>query len=537
MKKNAEGRASWDLAGGLGSSVPWPAVPITDRHPRRRPKRRLFQSLLAAGLALAGLPPMVMASAVEEQSSDSTLLVLAAASLTDVLPRVADAWVRAGGKMPSFSFDATSRLANQALANPSADVFVAADVDWMRWLETQGRVIRGAPVLIASNELVVVVPTQGPVPRSPADLRASGRLALAGEHVPAARYARAALEGEGVWAALEPQVVRAGSVRGVLEWVARGEVPAGVVYQSDALASPSVRVAFAFDPATHPPIGYWAAPLETSDQEDLAEAFTAFLASSEAQAAFAEAGFGPPRPQADTSIRTSPVQPPSIWSAVRLSLLVALLATVLGFVPAVGLGWLLARREFPGKTVLSTLVMAPLVMPPVVTGFLLLRAFGANTTLGSALAAMGLSVPFSLVGAALAAFVVGMPLYVISIRGAFEAVDAYYEELSWTLGSPPRRTFFRVSLPLALPGIAAGAVLAFARALGEFGATVVLAGNIEGSTRTIALAVYTLLESPSGQGTVWTLVGASVAISLLALLGFEYLSRQQKRRLEDRHAR
>jgi molybdate transport system permease protein len=110
-----------------------------------------------------------------------------------------------------------------------------------------------------------------------------------------------------------------------------------------------------------------------------------------------------------------------------------------------------------------------------------------------------------------------------------------YEELSWTLGAPPRRTFFRVSLPLALPGIAAGAMLAFARALGEFGATVVLAGNVEGSTRTIALAVYTLLESPSGRSTIWLLVGASVGISLLALLGFEALSRRQKLRLEDRH--
>jgi molybdate transport system permease protein len=537
MKKIAEGRASSDLAGGCGLSVPWPAVPTTDRHPRRRPKSRLLHALLAAGFALAGLPPIAMASAAEEQTTDSTLLVLAAASLTDVLPRVADAWVRSGRTAPTFSFDATSRLANQALANPSADVFVAADLDWMQWLEMHGRVVRGAPALVASNELVVVVPLKGPVPQSPPDLRAAGRLALAGEHVPAARYARAALEAAGVWAALEPQVVRAGSVRGVLEWVARGSVPAGVVYRTDALASSSVRVAFVLDPATHPPIGYWAAPLATSERGNMAEAFTAFLASPEAQAAFAEAGFGPPRPKADTGIRPSPVQPPSIWSAVRLSLLVALLATVLGFVPAVGLGWLLARREFPGKAVLSTVVMAPLVMPPVVTGFLLLSAFGANTAFGGALAAMGLSVSFTLVGAALAAFVVGMPLYVISIRGAFEAVDAYYEELSWTLGSPPRRTFFRVSLPLALPGIAAGAVLAFARALGEFGATIVLAGNIEGSTRTIALAVYTLLESPAGQETVWTLVAASVAISMLALLGFEYFSRQQKRRLEDRHVR
>ena len=116
-------------------------------------------------------------------------------------------------------------------------------------------------------------------------------------------------------------------------------------------------------------------------------------------------------------------------------------------------------------------------------------------------------------------------------------VDRTYEELSWTLGSPPHRTFIRVSLPLALPGIAAGAILAFARALGEFGATVVLAGNVEGSTRTIALAVYTLLESPSGRDTIWVLVGASVVISLLALLGFETLSRRQKQRIEGRHAR
>ena len=193
--------------------------------------------------------------------------------------------------------------------------------------------------------------------------------------------------------------------------------------------------------------------------------------------------------------------------------------------------------DFRGKSIVSALVLAPLVLPPVVTGFLLLSVLGTNTPFGGALASLGLPVPFTLLGAALAAFVVGMPLYVISIRGAFEAVDSKYEELSSTLGVTPRRTFLRISLPLALPGIAAGAVLAFARALGEFGATVVLAGNVEGSTRTIALAVYTLLESPQGQEQVWLLVGASVAVSLLALFGFEVLSRRQKQRLEDRHGR
>ena len=134
----------------------------------------------------------------------------------------------------------------------------------------------------------------------------------------------------------------------------------------------------------------------------------------------------------------------------------------------------------------------------------------------------------------MAALVVGFPLYVLSVRTAFESVDTHYEELSWTLGVPPRSTFTRISLPLAVPGIAAGALLAFARALGEFGATVVLAGNVEGTTRTIALAVYTLLEAPEGQRATWVLVGASVALSLAALVGYEALSRWQRRKLEVR---
>jgi molybdate transport system permease protein len=319
-------------------------------------------------------------------------------------------------------------------------------------------------------------------------------------------------------------------------------VAAGVVYRTDALNEPGVDIAFQFAGTDHPAISYWAAPLASSEAPR-ARDFSDFLGSAVATDILVAGGFQPPSSQApsvrptDSAPRSVEPLGPSLGAAIRLSVIVALIATVLGLVPAVGLGWLLARREFPGKSLVSTLVLAPLVLPPVVTGFLLLSVFGANTPVGRSLAALGLHVPFTLIGAALAALVVGMPLYVISIRGAFEAVDPSYEELSWTLGSAPRRTFFRVSLPLALPGIAAGGVLAFARALGEFGATVVLAGNVEGSTRTIALAVYTLLESPAGREQIWALVGASVAISLLALLGFEVLSRRQKQRLQDRHGR
>lgn len=228
---------------------------------------------------------------------------------------------------------------------------------------------------------------------------------------------------------------------------------------------------------------------------------------------------------------------PNAATAIYLSILVGLWCTVLGLAPAAALGWFLSRRDFPGKTLVSTLVLAPIVLPPVVTGYLLLMLLGNQGLLGHWLALAGVSVTFSLVGAVLAALVVGFPLYVMSARAAFEAVDPRYEEVSWTLGVPPWRTFWRVTLPLSIPGIAAGAVLAFARGLGEFGATIVLAGNMEGRTRTIALAVYSLLETPGGEHTAALLAGASLGLSLGALAAYEGLSRWHRRRLETWNGR
>lgn len=221
--------------------------------------------------------------------------------------------------------------------------------------------------------------------------------------------------------------------------------------------------------------------------------------------------------------------------AIWLSIQVGLWCVALGLLPAMLFGWILARYEFPGKTLLSMLVFTPLVIPPVVTGYLLLEVFGRTSAIGSFFDAMGLPFSFSLAGAVLASFIVGFPFYVMGIRSAFESVDPRLEEVAWTLGAPPRRTFFRVTLPLALPGIAAGAVLTFARALGEFGATVVLAGNMEGKTRTIALAVYTLLETPNGMDASRILIAASLCISLGTLFGYELLLRWHRRRLEWRN--
>lgn len=225
------------------------------------------------------------------------------------------------------------------------------------------------------------------------------------------------------------------------------------------------------------------------------------------------------------------MMPLDLAATIRLSLVVALWCTIAALPIAVALGWVLARKRFFGKTIVTAAVMVPMVLPPVVTGLVLLAAFGRKGTFGPLLSALGIEVSFTVLGAVLAATVVGLPLFVMSTRAAFEAVDPAYEELSATLGDRPWRTFVRVTLPLALPGIAGGAVLAFARALGEFGATIVLAGNTS-DTRTISIAIYGLLDRPDAHREVLWLSLASVALSLGALVGYEVLVRRQRRRLE-----
>ena len=472
------------------------------------------------------------------QQTPEALVVLAPSSLQDVLPAVARAWRSVGGVPIRFSFDATSRLAPQILRGAPADVFISADHVWMRWLEERGGVEGASIRPVATNQLVFVVPRgASDPPRDPGSIARAdlARIALAGENVPAGRYARAALESVGAWSSVEPRVIRGGSVRGTLEWVARAEADGGIVYRTDALAEDRVSLAFAFEGEDYPAPTYAGAVTAGSEHRESAAAFLDFMGGAEAVAVLSASGFGPASEGAEmTQVAPSALDP---WSAVRLSLIVAFSAVLLGLVPAVAMGWVLARRDFLGKSFVSMIVMAPLVVPPVVTGFLLLSVLGRESALGGLLAAMGLPIPFTLLGATLAALVVGFPLYVMAIRAVFDTVDRRFEEVSLTLGVPKAPTFRRISLPLALPGIAAGAVLAFARALGEFGATVVLAGNMEGETRTIALAVYSLLESPSGQGATWILVIASVMLSLGALLGFERLSRWQRRRMEDHHGR
>jgi molybdate transport system permease protein len=218
------------------------------------------------------------------------------------------------------------------------------------------------------------------------------------------------------------------------------------------------------------------------------------------------------------------------WEVVWLSVRVAVLAVAVSLVPGILAGWLLARWQHALRPFVQGLVMLPLVLPPVVTGYLLLFAFGRSRPLGQAWHALtGGHIAYTTGACVIAAAVVGFPLLVEAIRLSMLGVDRRLEDVSRSLGRGPVDTFLRVTLPLALPGVTAGAVLSFARALGEFGATIVLAGNVAGETRTIPVAVYTLLNVRGGEALALRLVGVSVALALAALLGSFWLSARQRR--------
>ncbi len=218
-----------------------------------------------------------------------------------------------------------------------------------------------------------------------------------------------------------------------------------------------------------------------------------------------------------------------VGTAIRLAVTVGLAAAALDLVPGVAVGWALARLRFRGKAAVSALVALPVVLPPVVLGWLLLEFFGRRGLLGPALERAGIEVAFAFPGAVLAAAAAGFPFVVAGARLGIEGVDRRLEGIAETLGASRAGAFFRVTLPLAAPGIAAGLVLAFARGLGEYGATQVFAGNMEGKTRTISLAVYTLLEAPGDDPRVPVLVCAAIALSALALGAHEWLSRRASR--------
>jgi molybdate transport system permease protein len=226
---------------------------------------------------------------------------------------------------------------------------------------------------------------------------------------------------------------------------------------------------------------------------------------------------------------------PEEWQAVTLSLRVSFWAMALSLPLGILVAHALARWSFPGKTLLNGLVHLPLILPPVVTGYLLLLAFGRTRPVGTFLYDwFGVTLAFRWTGAALAAAVMAFPLMVRAIRLAIEAVDPKLEEAAATLGAARPVVFLTVTLPLILPGIIAGSILAFAKAMGEFGATITFVSNIPGQTQTLPSAIYTALQLPGGEAQAWRLVLIAIVVAMGALILAEWISRRVASRIAGR---
>ena len=223
---------------------------------------------------------------------------------------------------------------------------------------------------------------------------------------------------------------------------------------------------------------------------------------------------------------------PAEWQALALSARVALCATLLCLPAGIALAWLLARREFPGKFLVNALIQLPMVLPPVVPGYLLLLLLGTQGPVGGWLQAQfGIVLAFTWKGAVIASAVMAFPLMVQPVRLAFRLIDRRLEQAASTLGAPPWKVFLTITLPLAVPGVIAGALLCFSRSLGEFGATMAFVGNIPGETRTLPLAIYSFTHTPDGEAAALRLSLLSILLAVTALLVSHFLSQRAERML------
>lgn len=217
-----------------------------------------------------------------------------------------------------------------------------------------------------------------------------------------------------------------------------------------------------------------------------------------------------------------------LWSTALFTALMGLVATVVALPLALGVAWLLARHRFPGKPLVETLVALPLVLPPVATGYLLLQMLGTDAVVGRLLDALGVEVVFTWKAVVLAMVVMSLPLLVLTLRTGFEQIDRRYEQVAATLGASPWRVWLTVTLPLARRSVVVAALLGFARALGEFGATIVVAGGIPGQTQTLAVAMFTFIES-GRDAEARTLLWMSLALAGLSVLAAQLLQRRGAR--------
>jgi molybdate transport system permease protein len=497
---------------------------------------RLSVAMMFAVVLAAVLSQTTMA-VVSATSPERTVIVSAASSLADVLASLAREYEAATGQAVRLNLGGSNALARQIADGAPADLFISADDVQVARLAAAGRVQPGTVVDLLSNQLAVVVPGDAPALATVRDLLGPQirRVAIGDPAgVPAGVYARQYLEAQGLWDAIQSRIVPTGTVRAALAAVESGGVDAAIVYRTDAAVAGGVRVAFEVPREQAPRIRYLAAVVRGARNADAALRFLAWLQEREAAETFRRAGFiftgfrvDPPGLQGrGGALEPGATTRADLWRVCWFTLSVALAATLLMLPPGIVLAWVLARSRFTGKTLLETIVSMPLVMPPVATGLILLRLLGRRGPLGALLASGGVDVVFTWKAVVIAMAVMGLPLVVRTARVGFEQVTRRYEQIAESLGAGRARVFFTISLPLAQRNVLAGGLLGFSRALGEFGATIVVAGAIPGRTRTIAVAIFNYIETGRDTAAIALLV-VSVIIAFAAVWASNLLVKGQ----------
>ena len=431
--------------------------------------------------------------------------VFAAASLSDALTEIASTYE----KPVAFNFAGSRTLARQIEEGAPADLFLSADEATMDELAAKNLIAADTRTSFLSNTLVIV---------GDADLLRARRIALAEpSSVPAGIYAKQYLERIGMWEAVRGKVVPTENVRAALAAVQAGNADSAIVYKTDTPR-------YAREIADGPPVSYAFAVTARNRAE--AREFLQYLQSDRARAIFAKHGFTFRGGQAPSPVpaRTDEASVLHYGDVLFFTVRVAALASILILPPGLFIAWLLARKRWRGKTLVETLVALPLVMPPVATGLILLKLFGKRGPLGA------LDIVFTWKAVVVAMMVMSFPLLVRAARVAFEEVSPRLEQIARTLGAGNARVFATITLPLAARGIVSGWLLAFARSLGEFGATILVAGNIPGHTTTVSTSIYSLVQLGRDQEAFRILL-AAVVISFAAVWTAEvFLNRDSRAR-------
>ena len=498
------------------------------------PKSRIRKTMFALAAALS----LSFAAFACAGDGDSRVAVFAAASLEGPLSELAERYETERGVRVSVSFGGSHALARQVALGAPADVFFSAGAPPMRSLIGEGLVNPEDVSSPLSNELVVVAsPALAPSLTSLESLAAPGVGAIAMPDpalAPAGWYAARALASAGLREALRPKTVETPNVRAALAAVSAGVADAGFVYRTDIRTAPELRAAFAVPPTLHPSIRYQVAPIIGSPNPAAARDLADFLASPEAAAVFAAHGFG----AGDSPASETEPPPPSPTSALggfpfrtlAITLQVAVVATLMNIPLALALGWLVAKKRVRGRFFLDALASLPLALPPVAIGYALLLAVGPNGPIGRVAEELfGARIVLTWFAAALAAAVVSFPLVARAFITAMEGVDERIERSARSLGAGPMRVFFTITLPIARRGILAGALLGFVRALSEFGATIVVAGNVRGETQTLPLAIYENIQLGRDSQTL-VLVALSVALAAVSVAVHNWLMAKGERR-------